>query len=197
MPSNAGEVRDRAASRYPGDVDRYGTFSIAMHWLMLALLVAVYACIELRELFPKGSDTREALKAWHFSLGLWVLLLVWLRLIVRITEPRPAPVPTQAGWQTAGAALMHAVLYVFMIGMPIIGWLLLSAEGKTVLFFGFRLPALTAESEDAAHRWEEIHETAGEIGYFLIGLHAAAALFHHYVQRDGTLRRMLPRRFWR
>lgn len=197
MSDSASVVPDRDASQHRGNVDRYGTFSIAMHWVMLAVLVAVYACIELRELFPKGSEAREALKAWHYSLGLCVLMLVWLRLVVRITERRPTPVPTQAAWQTAAAELMHAALYVFMIGMPIAGWLLLGAEGKSTLFFGLRLPALTAESEAAAHRWEEIHETAGEIGYFLIGLHAAAALFHHYVQRDGTLRRMLPRRFLR
>ena len=60
--------------------DRYGSLSIAMHWLMFLLLIGVYACIELRELYPKGSDPREALKTWHFTLGLTVFVLVWLRL---------------------------------------------------------------------------------------------------------------------
>jgi len=53
--------------------ERYGTLSIGLHWSMLLLLVVVYACIELREFFPKGSDLREALKTWHFMLGLAVL----------------------------------------------------------------------------------------------------------------------------
>ncbi|MBP6682250.1 MAG: cytochrome b/b6 domain-containing protein, partial [Halioglobus sp.] len=60
--------------------DRYGTLSITMHWLMFLLLVAVFACMELREFYPKGSEPREALKSWHFTLGLTVFALVWLRL---------------------------------------------------------------------------------------------------------------------
>jgi cytochrome b561 len=175
-------------------VDRYGRYSIALHWFMFAVVLAAYACIELRELFPKGSDPREALKTWHYMLGLSVFLVVWLRVAVRVLEPRPAPILGQPRWQTAVASAMHLALYALMVGMPIAGWLLLSAEGKAVPFFGLQLPPLIAENEAAAHRWEEIHETAGTIGYFLIGLHAAAALIHHYVLRDATLKRMLPRR---
>ena len=58
----------------------YGSLSIALHWVMLLLLIAVFATIELRGMFPKGSDPREAMKAWHFMLGLAVFGLVWLRL---------------------------------------------------------------------------------------------------------------------
>jgi cytochrome b561 len=164
---------------------------------MFALVVAVYACIELRELYPKGSDPREALKTWHYMLGLSVLLLVWLRVAIRLFLPHPGPVPGQSAWQTMAAGAMHFVLYLLLIGMPIAGWLLLSAEGKPVPFFGLELRPLIAESEGAAEWLEEIHETAGTIGYFLIGLHAAAALIHHYVLHDATLKRMLPQRFTR
>ena len=58
----------------------FSRFSIMMHWLMLALLAGVYACIELREFYPRGSDVREGLKTWHFMLGLSVFALVWVRL---------------------------------------------------------------------------------------------------------------------
>ena len=67
----------------------YGTLSIALHWLMFLLLVGVYSCIELRELFPKGSDPRNALKAWHFTLGLTIFGLVWLRLALRPSDNTP------------------------------------------------------------------------------------------------------------
>ena len=87
---------------------------------------------------------------------------------------------------------MHAALYLLMVGMPLGGWLILSAEGKRVPFFGLQLPPLEGEKKDLAKVAEEIHETAGVVGYWLIGLHAAAALFHHYAMRDNTLRRMLP-----
>jgi cytochrome b561 len=165
-----------------------------MHWLMLLLIAAVYACIELRELYERGSETREALKTWHYMLGLSVFVLVWVRLIAWITGPSPAIVPTPPKWQVWAAKAMHIGLYGLMIGLPIGGWLILSAEGKEIPFFGFNLPALIAENEDAAEQIEGLHKRGGVIGYYLIGLHAAAALFHHYVLRDNGLRRMLPGR---
>lgn len=168
---------------------RYSGFSIAMHWLMLALLVAVYACIELRELYPRGSDIREGLKTWHFMLGLSVFVLVWLRLAGRAISARPPVVWTVA---TAAAAAGHAALYLLMISMPVLGWLLLSAEGDAVPFYGLTLPPLVQPDEAFAERVETVHTTVGTVGYWLIGLHATAALFHHYVLKDQTLRRMLP-----
>src|SRR6185312_16209541 len=81
----AGMGRIEAAETPPAEIavnwknttDRYGSLSIGMHWLMLLLLVAVYACIELREFYPRGSDLRDGLKTWHFMLGLSVLALVF------------------------------------------------------------------------------------------------------------------------
>lgn len=73
------------------NVDRYNAASIALHWIMLALLIGVYAAIELREFLPKGSGPREAMKTWHFMLGLSVLGLVWLRIAARLMWPAPKP----------------------------------------------------------------------------------------------------------
>lgn len=175
---------------------RYGSVSITLHWLMLVLIASVYACIELRGLFPKGSDPREALKMWHFMLGLSVLILAFLRVLVRFTGgPAPHIEPPPARWQDLIAKTIHYALYGLMLGMPIAGWLILSLGGKPIPFFGLQLPALAAENKDLSKLVKEIHETAGNVGYFLIGLHAFAALFHHYVLRDNTLRRMLPGRY--
>jgi cytochrome b561 len=171
---------------------RYGSLSIGLHWVMLLLFVAVYACIELRGYFPKGSDPREALKTWHFMLGLSVLALALLRVLVHLRSTVPPIVPDPPGWQKLAARLMHLALYALMIGLPLVGWLLLSAAGKPIPFFGLHLPALLGESKSLAETIKEIHETGGTLGYFLIALHAAAALFHHYFVRDNTLRRMLP-----
>lgn len=167
---------------------RYGRATVALHWLTLALIVAAYAAILLRELWPRGSDPREALKALHFSLGLSVFILAWARLAVRALSPR------QRGRRRGGwiPRITHLLLYVFLIGMPLLGWLALSAEGDPVRLFGLPLPALTAPNAALGDRVEGLHETIGEIGYWLIGLHAAAALFHHYVLKDDVLRRMLP-----
>lgn len=174
--------------------NRYGPISIGMHWLMFLLIVAVYACIELREFFPKGSDPREAFKTWHFMLGLSVFVLVWLRLGLRLLQPSPLIEPPPVAWQQHLAKVMHWLLYALMIAMPVAGWMILSAEGKVIPFFGLELPALIAENKETAEWIEEIHKTVGTAGYALIGLHAVAALLHHYVLRDNTLTRILPSR---
>jgi cytochrome b561 len=184
----------RSTGGWRNSAQRYGSLSIALHWLMLLLIAAVYACIELRELFPKGSDPREALKTWHFMLGLSVFALAWLRLAVHLSGPVPGIAPEPSRWVKLSAQLMHVALYVLMIGLPLVGWLILSASGKPIPFFGLQLPALVGENKDLADLFKEIHETGGTVGYFLIGLHAAAALYHHYFVRDDTLRRMLPDR---
>ena len=173
--------------------DRYSGLSILLHWSMLILLIAVYAAIELRELFPKGSDPRQALKMWHFMLGLSVLALVSIRIAARLVTPAPAE-DGGPPWQRLAAAAVRLGLYGLMVAMPLAGWLILSAEGKPIPFFGLELPPLVAPDAQIAEQIEEWHELGGTIGYVLVGLHAAAALFHHYVLRDGALRRMLPAR---
>lgn len=174
------------------DVVRFSFISIGLHWLMLLLLAAVYASMELREIFPKGSDPREALKVWHYMLGLSVFLLVWVRLVARFVYATPAIQPAPPNWQVYLARATHIALYALMVAMPLIGWVLLSAEGKPIPFFGLQLPALVSENKPLADQIKEVHEFIGTAGYFLIGLHTIAALFHHYVVRDNTLRRMLP-----
>jgi cytochrome b561 len=173
---------------------RYGSLSIGIHWLMLLLFIVVYACIELRVVYPKGSDLREALKTWHFMTGMLVFVLVWLRLAARFSGPAPDIQPEPSGWQQVSAKLLHLALYALMIVMPLTGWLVLSASGKPIPFFGLHLPALIGENKDLAKTIKEIHETIGTVGYYLIGLHTLAALHHHYIVRDNTLIRMLPGR---
>lgn len=170
----------------------YSRLSISMHWLTLVLLVAVYALIELRGIYPKGSDARELMKTWHNMLGLVVFGLVFVRMAVLLVRGVPPITPAPPAWQHWLAKAMHLALYAFLVSMPLLGWLTLSAQGKPVPFFGLELPALLGPDKTLGHDLEEIHETIGTLGYWLIGLHAAAALFHHYFMRDDTLLRMLP-----
>lgn len=173
---------------------RFSSLSIALHWVMVLLISAVYATILLRQNYPKGSDIREGLKTWHFMLGLAILALVIIRLLARLSQRTPPITPEPPAWQALLAKATHLALYAFMLMMPLAGWVILSASGKPIPFFGLALPALVGESKALAGQVKEWHETAGTIGYFLIGFHALAALFHHYVVRDDTLRRMLPGR---
>ena len=188
------DITEEACMNWKNTPPRYGSLSIGLHWLMLILIAAVYACIELKGNFPKGSETRELLKQWHFMLGLSVFALVWLRLLARALSPTPAIEPAPAGWHKRLAKLMHLALYALMIGAPLAGWLILSAAGKPIPFFGLELPALIGPDKELAGQIKELHELAGTAGYWLIGLHAVAGLYHHYVARDNTLTRMLPGR---
>ena len=169
--------------------DKYPPLRIGLHWLMVVLLVAVYAAMELRDIFPKDSIARDNMKTWHYMLGLSVLALVVVRLLARWWQAGPPALPAPA-WQTGLAKVIHIALYIFMIGMPLAGWLILSTAGKPIPFFGLELPALLSPDKALSRQIKDIHEIVATVGYFVIGLHALAALFHHYVLKDNTLKRM-------
>lgn len=173
---------------------RFTPASIGLHWLMFLLMAAVYASIELRELFPKGTPTREAFKSWHFMLGLTVLVLVAVRLLARRLGGVPPITPPPPLWQRILAHAVHWALYALMIGLPLLGWALLSAADKPVVWLGIELPALVDPNPDLAKQIKFWHERIATAGYWLIGLHVVAALYHHFVRRDDTMLRMLPRR---
>jgi len=173
---------------------RYGSLFIALHWIMLLLMAAVFATIELHENFPKGDPMRGLLMRWHFQLGLTVFVLVVLRLVLKRMAPDPEIVPAPSRLQHLGARAMHAALYLIMAVMPVLGYVGRSLGGKTTYFFGIGLPVFWGADKDLAENVFELHSLIGNTAYFLIGFHAAAALFHHYFMRDNTLTRMLPER---
>ncbi len=174
----------------PAPITRYTSLMIGLHWLMFVLLVTVYVTMEFRGLFPKGSDPRELMKALHFMFGILVLILVVVRIGVRFSSPIPAIVPAPKPLENVLAKIVHLSLYAFMLFMPIAGWIILSAEGHAVPFFGLELPPLVDKNHDLAEQVEHWHGLVGEIGYYLIGLHVLAGLFHHYIKRDNTMLRM-------
>jgi cytochrome b561 len=173
---------------------QYHSASIALHWLMLLLIVVAYATMELRGYAPRGA-ARDFVKMIHYSVGLSIFALVLFRLALRFATPTPPIDPPLTLLHRIAAWSAVVALYAFMIAMPLLGWIALSADGKPVVFFGIPLFAIAGPDKNLAHYMEDIHGTIANIGYGLIGLHAAAALYHHYLRRDNTLLRMAP--FWR
>ena len=173
---------------------RYSGITIALHWLMLLLIVASYTFILIRTEFPKGSEPRALVKMLHFSIGVTIFALVWVRIAASLAGgPAPAITPAPNPLQYKVGKITHLALYGLMIGMPIGGMLIVSFEGEAIPFFGlFEIGPLLDANEGYAEIFEELHELGGTIGYFLIGLHAVAGLYHHYIRRDDTLKRMLP-----
>lgn len=184
-------MESQASKPYPPR-SRYSGSLIALHWLTLLLIVAAYASAELREELARGSDLRAAMTSTHHVAGLMALALLLVRLPLRWWNGSVPVHPPLPPLQRMAAGVGHLALYLFLLAMPLLGWLLLSAEGKPVDFAGLTLPALIEANRNLAEQVEDLHEAGAMAGYYLIGLHAAAALFHHYVRRDNTLRRMLP-----
>jgi len=177
-----------------GTSKRYGTPAIVMHWLMALILVVLVVCIEMHELFPKGSEIRKLLVSSHFMLGVLIPILLVVRLIV-LTRPTPPIVPPPPRWQQVLAKAVQGLLYLLMLAMPVLGYLTVNAKGRAVPFFGGQtLPVLIDKNPELAEQLMDLHELGADIAFVLVGLHVAAALFHHFVVRDNTLLRMRPGR---
>lgn len=169
---------------------RYSSLVIGLHWFIFLLMIAIYATMEFRGIFDRGSDPRELMKTIHFMLGASLLFLVIIRIAARIFSITPEILPPLKPHLKILSKLMHLALYTLMIAMPISGWLILNAHGKAVPFFGLELPILITENKALGEQLHELHEIGAKLGYALIGLHTAAALFHHYIMKNNVLLRM-------
>src|SRR3546814_20176781 len=115
-------------------VSRLGVSSrgIVLVWVTGLVSSAVYGTILLRGNYPKGTDIRGGLKTWHFRLGLAVRALIVMRLRARLASRQPTITPEPPVWQALLASTTHFALYAFMVAMPVAGWVILSASGKTI-----------------------------------------------------------------
>lgn len=130
--------------------------------------------------------------ALHRSLGITVLILGVARATWRFLDHGPLPSPDLAKMARRMAGGAHLFLYAFFLALPLSGWLMGSAFGQPVLWFGaVELPALLAKNRLLAVNIKEVHELAAYAFCTLIGVHIAAALYHRYVRRDSVLSRML------
>lgn len=170
---------------------RYGLVPQLLHWLVLVLLIAQFLLAEAAEDAPEGAAQLATL-AWHKSVGITILLLAFIRIAWRLFD-RPPPSPPQPRWQAAAATSVHWALYALLFALPLTGWMMSSADGHAVSWFGFaRLPDLVMPSESLEEILHEVHETLATTLLVLAGIHLLAALKHQFVDRDGLMWRMLP-----
>lgn len=169
----------------------YSRTAIALHWLAAALIVANLGLgVSMVEL--PLSPLKLRLFGWHKTIGLTVLLVAAARLAWRYANPPPPPV-AMPEWQRRAAAAAHAALYVLMLAVPLSGWIYSSSTGVSVVYLGLvALPDLVAKDKALAAVLKVVHVTLNLGLVSLIGVHAGAALKHHFVDRDPVLRRMLP-----
>ncbi len=175
---------------------RYGAVAIALHWLS-ALLVVGLAGLGFWMADLKPSPTKIEIYNWHKGFGLTVLALTAIRIAWRATHP-PPPLLLASRAKRALAHAVHGLLYGLLLAMPLSGWLMNSAAGFPLSWFGlFRVPPLIERNRQAFEFWRDVHATLAIVLVALVLLHVAAALKHHFVDRDATLARMglgrLPR----
>ena len=188
-PAATGEVDVLSSSN---SSRRHGRVTQLLHWATVLLVGIAYV------LSPGGPESRvystasDGLRDWHESVGLLVFALVLLRLMWRLLRVEPEPVP-MAAWMRASATAAHWALYALLLAIPLtaIAGAWLEAHPLTILGIG-DVPPLLAPAHDLGALVADIHTILGNVIMWLAGFHAAAALFHHYVLRDDTLRSMLP-----
>lgn len=168
----------------------FGSIARGLHWSMALLIVVALAMIELRGWAPRGSTLRAGLRDWHSQVGLVVFALVWFRLFWRFVNIEPAIVPPPAPWQRRAAHAVEWTFYALMLIQPILGIVMMQADGKAVSLLGASLPPMVALDKAWAHRLESVHEWLGNAMMALIALHVGASFWHRFVHRDNTLARM-------
>ncbi|VVE59190.1 cytochrome B [Pandoraea anapnoica] len=186
-------MQSTSSSAESAEVTRFAPPAIFFHWAVALLIVFAYAAIIAKGQLPRGSAQRDWAMSLHMWLGVGVLTLAVPRLLWRLVFGAPPALPGQSRSVRTAATMAHLMLYAFIFAQPILGYLANNAAGYTVDIpsLGVSLPALVAPNAALARSIKGIHETVGNLFYWVIGLHTLAALVHHYFYRDETLRRMI------
>lgn len=176
-------------------VRRYSKVAIVLHWTIALMILGLIAfgVLMTQEWMPN----RFELYQWHKSFGITVLILSLFRLAWRLSH-KPPPLPDNLPpWQKYASHATHGMFYGLMVGMPLLGWAMVSASElpiPTVLFGLIPLPNMpgVAEGQALADRFRWLHEIGAKLFIGLLFLHIGAALKHHFMDRDPVLSRMLP-----
>lgn len=170
--------------------NRFGIVTILLHWLM-AILIIVLLALGLYMTRIPISALKLKLYGWHKELGMMVLMLAAIRITWRLNNINPS-LAALPRWEILVARAMHWAFYGFMFALPISGWLMTSASGLPVSFFGlFLMPDLISPNEHWRLLLVDIHKWLAYALILAFCGHTAAALKHHFIDKDDILRRML------
>jgi len=163
-----------------------------LHWLILGLLVAQFATAWTMPRIGRNTPVTTIISL-HFTIGVVILAVAIVRLAWRATHREPKPLDGVPPWQAQSARVLHWLLYLLLFVVPLLGWINASYRNMPIVMFGLELPKLVATR---APEWRWTGDVHGLLANYvllaLVGLHVAAALYHHFIRRDGVLRRMLP-----
>lgn len=172
--------------------DRYGTVARALHWAIGLLFIAqIMGGFWVFEFMEKG-DLRRQMIGVHKEMGVLLLALVLVRIAWRLYDPPPALPAAMPAHERQGARVGHALLYVVMLAMPVIGLCIGAfADRPTDVFGLFTIPAFFSANEGMHEAMEELHEWGAWLFVVLIAVHLAGAVYHKWIKQDGVADRML------
>ncbi|WP_410012344.1 cytochrome b [Sodalis sp. C49] len=172
---------------------RYDKWTITLHWATALIVIFLFASSQIWEQLERGTPWRKGLQSLHISFGIMLAALIVARLIWRGTAGKRLPAASSSLWLHRIAKLTHWALYLLLIGQVTLGFLFRWAQGEPFLFFGlFPVPDIFGVDPMLRRTFGMLHFYTAWTIIILAGLHACAALFHHYVLRDDTLKRMFP-----
>lgn len=170
--------------------NRYGIIAYSFHWIMALIIIGMLTVGLYMKSLPIGAQKLK-LYGLHKEFGILVLMLVTARLLWRWSHivPSLAQLPL---WERLAARSVHGLLYFFMFAMPLTGWLVTSAAGLPISFFGiFVVPTLVPANQEQLHLFATIHEVLAFSLIAVICLHVGAALKHLIIDKDDIFQRML------
>jgi cytochrome b561 len=170
---------------------RYSLPAIVLHWLLALMIIGALAF----GLYMTGlpfSPQRLKLYNWHKWLGVSILVLSALRLLWRLTHRPPEP-PVMPAWQQRAYRATHGLMYALFFAIPLVGWAYSSSAGFPIVWFGvLPLPDFVPVDKALSEALKPWHGRLAWLLAALLALHVAAALKHHFIDRDGLLSRMRP-----
>lgn len=178
--------------RWSNSEQGWGWLSILLHWLTALVVIGLFVLGSWMADLDYYSSWYRTAPFWHKSIGVLLFGLILLRLLWKWVQVKPAPLPTHAAWERKLASLVHIALYLLLLSACVSGYLISTADGRELSVFDwFALPALVTDVDNLEDRAGEVHEWLTTALVILAGLHALAALKHHFLDRDATLKRML------
>lgn len=176
-------------------MQRYTTPAIVLHWLIALLIACGFGLGVTMVDIPGITPTKLKYFSWHKWIGVTVLGLACARVLWRLTHPAPSYPASMPTWQQRAASLLHCLLYILIFAVPISGYFYSLAAGVPVVYLGvIPLPVLIAPDNALKPILKEVHYALNMTLLAAVFLHVAAALKHHFVDRDDVLKRMLPER---
>jgi cytochrome b561 len=179
----------------PAGAAFYSAAARQLHWItagFVFVMIPVGMYMVNRAAATNFDSLTNTLYTSHKTFGFLLLWLVVARLAYRLVKGAPPDEPTPEPWQKAASHLTHWGLYALLVLVPILGWLGVSYFDARMTLVGVNLPSLAGKNEDAAKTVFMLHKAGAILIALLVIMHVGAALFHHFVRKDGVLRRMLP-----